>query len=147
MNEIVIKWDGTPVAKGRARSFGFRKGNGKIGVGHYTPDATVEFEARMKYAAHLAMQGRAPLDGPIVADIDFRFPLPASAKKAARLAVEAGAMVPHIVKPDKDNLMKSLFDALNGVAVVDDKLIFSGLVTKRYAKDPGITVNLVPFKA
>ncbi len=143
--EVVINWDGVPVPKGRARSFGYRKKSGKIGVGHYSPDKTVEFEERIKHAAHKAMEGRAPLDGPIRADIDFRFPLPKSAPKAMRLAVEAGALVPHVVRPDKDNLEKAINDALNGVAVVDDKLIFDGRVVKRYATNPGVTIWLQPY--
>lgn len=146
MSDVVIEWDGIPVPKARARSFGFHKADGKIGTRHYTPDTTVEFEERLKYAAFQAMAGRPPFDGAVIADIDIRFPLPASAKKATKQAVAAGELVPHIVRPDKDNVMKAINDALTRIAVTDDKLIFDGRTTKRYAPNPGITIRIRPHQ-
>lgn len=145
-SEVVINWDGEPVAKGRARS-AIRKGkNGKHFVQHYTPDRTVECEERIKYAAKQQMGDTPPLSGPIRADIDIRFPLPKSASKAMKKAVEEDRLVPHVVRPDRDNLEKLIKDALNKVAYTDDKLIYDGRTVKRYAKNPGITIWLVPVE-
>jgi Holliday junction resolvase RusA-like endonuclease len=43
------------------------------------------------------------------------------------------------VKPDIDNLKKTVLDALEGVVWARDQLIVSCLVTKRYG-EPGITL-------
>lgn len=66
--------------------------------------------------------------------------------KAQRKAWEEGRLFPTI-KPDLDNVVKSIFDALNGLAWIDDKQITGMLVSKIYVP-PGIApqthVHIMP---
>lgn len=51
----------------------------------------------------------------------------------------------HITKPDLDNLVKAVKDALNGIAYADDSQITELKATKRYCQDvepPGVIVNI-----
>ena len=80
---IVIEVDCIPMGKQRAKHA--RRGRFTV---TYTPDKTVHFEEMLRYAAQKAMAGRPALDGPVVCDIEARFPLPKSATKAMRAAVE-----------------------------------------------------------
>jgi len=105
---------GLPVPKARARvtRSGFA----------YTPKATVNAEAAVRYAYLGAVPGRPPIPAgvPIRLEIMAHFPVPASAPKAVRAAVYAGAAIPMSVRPDIDNLVKTVLDALNGLAWADD---------------------------
>lgn len=65
--------------------------------------------------------------------IVFRMPIPKSRKGK----VQEGEA--HIVKPDIDNLIKGLFDAVNGLVWVDDNRVAKiGSVEKVYSENPGI---------
>lgn len=136
MAEIRIDWSGFPVGKGRPRAFRTRSG----GIRTYTPDKTVDFEERIRYAARAAMDRRGLMETPCRVEVEARFPLPKSARKVERLNVEAGRLVPHTVKPDADNVLKAILDALNGIVYADDRLAYDVRITKRYATEPGITV-------
>lgn len=59
------------------------------------------------------------------------FPIPKSTRKSDRLLLQTG-YVPYDKKPDTDNLVKAIADALNGVAYLDDKQICSLKVKKFY---------------
>lgn len=42
----------------------------------------------------------------------------------------------HIKKPDLDNMAKSVLDALNGLAYIDDSQIYSLTLFKTYSEQP-----------
>ena len=44
------------------------------------------------------------------------------------------------VKPDTDNIAKSILDALNGIAYKDDKQVVTLSVKKRYDEVPRVSV-------
>lgn len=50
---------------------------------------------------------------------------------------------PFIKKPDNDNLEKSIWDALNGIAYVDDCQIYDNHTIKRYNKTDFIMLELI----
>jgi len=77
------------------------------------------FKAACKLAAHKAYQG-APLTGPLRVDLQFVFPRP----KSMLWKTRAMPRLAHTKKPDADNLVKSVLDALNGVVFVDDSQVF-----------------------
>lgn len=95
------------------------------------------FKATCAMAARSAHPG-APLDGPLQVAIQFIFQRggkPAWITKHTPFWLEAwkgGCRVPYAVKKrhDRDNLMKSLQDALNGIVWADDGLICCGPVEK-----------------
>lgn len=43
-------------------------------------------------------------------------------------------------KPDADNVLKAVFDGMNGVVWVDDVQACGVVLRKRYAETPGVTV-------
>ena len=114
-----------PVAQPRQRHRVVQSG-GRAFATNYTPkaDPVNAFKAACQIAARAVHQG-PPLDCPIVMDVVFVFPRPASVLKR-----DGSGRLPHTIKPDRDNVMKSLQDALNGLLYRDDSLIYSGNVSK-----------------
>lgn len=82
---------------------------------------------------------KKPTESPIMADITFYMPMPASwsGKKKERLN---GAV--HKSKPDIDNLIKGCFDAFNKIAWKDDNQVFEVHSKKVYSYNPGIGVEI-----
>ncbi|AKU43402.1 holliday junction resolvase [Bacillus phage Silence] len=82
--------------------------------------------------------------------VTFYMPMPkngkTSRKDAAtgkRYQVDVSENMPHVSKPDADNLLKGLFDALNGVIWEDDAQVFEiGMVRKVYSESPGIEFSI-----
>jgi Holliday junction resolvase RusA-like endonuclease len=77
----------------------------------------------------------APLDGPLTVDIQFWLPKPMSHPKWRWLAWS---------KPDLDKLVRSCFDSLSGLVIVDDARVVRLTATKVYAVDrsPGCRVRI-----
>jgi len=67
--------------------------------------------------------------------------IPKSATKAMREKMLSGDLRP-IAKPDLDNVLKIVADALNGMAYADDKQINAMIIEKRYAEMPRLEVWL-----
>lgn len=93
---------GNPVAKGRPRF-----GKGRV----YTPTKTRDYQHDLAWAAKLAMGRRKPL------------------QYAVALRVYAYQRNP-MAKPDADNILKIVADALNGVCFTDDAQIIDARVAK-----------------
>jgi Holliday junction resolvase RusA-like endonuclease len=127
---------GEPVGKGRPR-FGRTK-NG--GVHTYTPDKTAKYEALAARCYRSAI-GYTIKYAPIGVEIDAYFPIPKSysAKRVQDIAEERELPMK---KPDCDNIVKIILDALNGVAYTDDKQVVDVRCRKCYAKpgEPGRVV-------
>jgi len=95
------------------------------------------FKAIVARAAEDAYSG-PPLSGPLWVSVVFVFPRrgkPAWITRAAYIdwfdAFKRGERVPHSVKKhDRDNLLKSLQDPLNGIVWEDDGQIVAGPVEK-----------------
>lgn len=129
---------GAPIGKGRPKIV-------KI-AGHSrmaTPTKTVAYEGLVAHAAHQAMAGRPMIDSAcsIYLQIDAAVPASWSAKKQ-RMAL-AGEVLP-TTKPDADNVVKAVFDGLNGVLWRDDVLVVDLRVRKRYAATPCVRVHVAP---
>ena len=117
---------GEPVAKGRPRVT-------KTGT-TYTPTKTRLYEVKVRRAWEAQSKARLGDGQSLRASLNFWFNVPASYSKAKRLgALSSGAW--HTKKPDLDNLVKAVLDALNGYAYDDDSAVCELHVTKRYAAD------------
>lgn len=129
--KIRFEVPGVPVAQPRQRH--------ALIAGHirnYTPvkDPVNTFKAACQIAAREAYQGR-PLEGPLRVSLVFVMPRtgkPGWLKKDSPwfAAWKAGSRMPHAGIKDRDNLMKGLQDALNGLLWQDDRLIYAGPVEK-----------------
>ena len=118
-----------PIAQPRQRHRSFMAG-GRIITQNYTPtDSPVNaFKSSVREAARKAYQG-APLEGPLSLMANFVLPRP---KKYCRKKDPDGRMW-CIVKPDEDNLIKSLKDALKSIVWKDDCQVCRLIATKCYA--------------
>lgn len=111
---------GDPVGKGRPRLMRTKAG----GVHIHTPDATLRFEERVRYAALAA--GARPLEGPLAMEIRCFFALPKSrCRKRKPRGQEWKTSI-----PDLDNLIKAIADALNGLAFADDSQVVQVVARK-----------------
>ncbi len=106
---VHINFNGKLIGKGRPR---FGKGR------TYTPAKTVAAEKSLGWEAKLAMAGRPLFQGPLrlVVNIVSGMPKSWSKKKRAETVYITG-------KPDADNQIKLVGDALNGVVWEDDSQI------------------------
>jgi Holliday junction resolvase RusA-like endonuclease len=84
---------------------------------------------------------------PISIDVTFYMPIPKNGKttqnkggKRTQIKVVEG--MAHVKKPDIDNLVKGLFDSLNGLAWVDDAQVFEVSSRKLYSEYPGIELDI-----
>ena len=108
--EFVV--EGKPKGKARPR---FTKS------GHcYTPVGTSLYEKAVKEAWEKA--GAVHLEGTIKMTVNAVFPIPKSWNKEKREQARYQRIQP-TVKPDIDNILKVIEDALNGYAYDDDKQI------------------------
>lgn len=80
-----------------------------------------------------------PLEGPLIIDIDAYFQTPESWSGAKQERHE-GRYRPK--KPDKDNIEKIYFDAMNGVIFEDDKQIVNGRTRKYYSMKPRTIIRI-----
>lgn len=131
--EITFTVHSEPYGKGRPR---FRKD------GHtYTPEKTKAYE-KLVQTEYIAQTGGVMLAGPIKAMIYARFGVNKSDTKKAKAEKLAGEILP-TKKPDCDNIAKTVLDALNGVAYLDDSQIVRLKVDKDYGEPARVVVNLI----
>lgn len=133
---ITFTVPGAPQGKGRPRI---------VKIGAFTRLAadkkTASYEGLVAHAAHVAMAGRPMLDGPIGCSVFIDAPVPASWSQKKQRQALAGEVLP-TTKPDTDNVVKAIFDGLNGVLWRDDVLVVDLRVRKRYAATPCVRVEV-----
>lgn len=84
-----------------------------------------------------------PVRGPIALGLAFFLPIPTSTPKRRRAAMIAGEECP-TTSGDIDNLMKSVLDALKGIAYVDDRQVTRMLfLSKDYSDVPRTEIRIV----
>jgi len=127
---------GQPVGKGRPRA----AARGRH-VRLYTPEKTVTYESLVATAAHGAMQGRPPIQGACIAQMVIRQMVPLSWSAKKRTQALSGEIRP-AKKPDIDNVVKALFDAMNGVVWVDDVQVVNVSALKVYSETPGVVIEV-----
>ena len=136
MRTLCFTIPGEPQPWRRARLF---KGR------HFKDARTEANQASWAWAAHQALDGAAPLEGPLSVAIVCRFIAPPSAPKKTRAAMLAGVKRP-TKRPDLDNLIKNL-DGLNGVAFADDAQVVQIAASKVYAETAGVDITIIPLGA
>ena len=118
---------------GEAIAFARSGGSGSV---RFTPKRQRDFMALVKLAAHKAMDGEPPLDGPIELQIRATYRVPASwSKKRAATARWRTA------RPDADNIAKIIADAINEIVYGDDAQVVNLTVQKVYGPIAGVTVS------
>ena len=128
---------GTPQGKGRPRFT-------KVGnyVRTYTPDSTVSYEnlVRLEYRRQCndyRFEDGVPLDVRIMAYYD----VPKSVSKKKREQMLTHQLRP-LKKPDNDNIIKCVLDAINQIAYKDDVQVADCQIRKFYSEQPRIVVTI-----
>ena len=138
MQKLKFEVPGSPIGQGRPK---FSTINGHAVA--YDPEKSRNYKAYVKLLATQAMkeQGFTMIDGPCCLDILAFFEVPKSKSKKFREAALNGLERP-TKKPDIDNIVKALQDALNGLAYKDDSSIVFLSVAKCYSEVPRVEVIL-----
>lgn len=136
---MIVKFTipGQPIGKGRPK---FSTVCGHVTT--YTPEKTANYEALIKYGyqsqcAGIKFEKKVPLDVRIVAY--FGIPSSTSKKKAELMRQR---IIRPVVKPDTDNIAKTVMDALNGIAYYDDAQVIDAQVRKFYDDNPRVVVTI-----
>ena len=110
--------------------------------GTYTDSETMAYEQKIiAYYRKTFGSFRWPDNSFIAVKVVAYYPIPKSATKAAKAAMQAGKMFPSR-KPDIDNVLKVVLDALNGVAYKDDSRVVCVEAEKKYSFDSRLEIHL-----
>lgn len=118
-----------PVAKARPR---VAVRNGK--AHGYTPTKTQQAEWQIRQA-WMAQHGAVPATGPVGLVVTAFLKMPSSMPKKRRLTAQPTP------RPDIDNYIKTVLDALNGVAFLDDSQVVHLIAQKAYVR-PSLLLGL-----
>jgi Holliday junction resolvase RusA-like endonuclease len=135
MPKIEFSVYGEPVAKGRPK-FSVRGGFARA----YTPKKTQISESNFRTQA-MPYKPDSLIDTPINIGIKIYKAIPKSKSKRFKTDAENGEELPKS-RPDLDNYIKTVFDALNGVFWTDDSLICGLTAQKFYGNTPRIDVEI-----
>jgi Holliday junction resolvase RusA-like endonuclease len=128
---------GRPSPKARART---------TKTGHtFTPKPTQLAEGKVLECYLAANPDAESLEGPVSVYVGIFFAIPASWSRKKREEARY-----HTGRPDADNILKLVTDALNGVAFADDSQVCDIRVTKRYVTgdwNEGMVVTVKTLEA
>lgn len=128
---------GNPVGKSRPK---FSTFNGHAVA--YTPAKTVSYENLVKLSFQQQCNCKPyDKDVQLAAKIIAYFPIPKSVSKKARQKM-IDKEIKHTKRPDVDNLIKAILDALNGIAYYDDSQICEIMCGKYYGEEPKVQVQI-----
>lgn len=120
---------GEPVAQGRPR-FSNRGGFVKV----YDPPKSKIYKNLIR---HTVTPLETPIDVPIKFVLKVYVPIPKSTSKKNRALMIDSIILP-TKKPDVDNYLKGILDALKGIIWSDDSLVVNIEASKRYSDVPRI---------
>ncbi len=129
--------EGKPQGKARARTFYNRRLNKMQSI---TPEKTQAYEDLVRWS-YKAAGGGYYGKGLFEVHIKAVYEVPASYPKKKREMALQGKIRPS-VKPDIDNITKSILDALNGVAYYDDSGVIALTAEKVYGENARVEVEL-----
>lgn len=133
MDSVKFFASGKPKGKGRPR---FHNGH------PYTDAQTRQYEYQI--AANyrrIAGNFKFPDDVFLSVTVIQYMPIPKSTSKVKAANMKDGKIFPS-AKPDLDNVIKAVLDALNGVAYKDDSKVVCIYSRKIYGENPGVMVTV-----
>lgn len=107
----------------------------------YTPQQTINYENWVKTCYLDKYYGADKLKNPIKVKIIAYYDIPKSTSKKKQKQMLDNEIFPTI-KPDTDNIAKSILDSLNGIAYLDDKQVVKLIVEKYYSTSANVTVMI-----
>jgi crossover junction endodeoxyribonuclease RusA len=119
---IAFSVEGKPIQQGSMRAFNNR-------IVHNKTKELMEWRSKVGQAAHLA--GCTPIAGAITITMRFRYLRPKS-------VIRTQPTVP----PDLDKQIRSILDALTGIAYQDDSQVVHITATKEYQGNQGVDITI-----
>lgn len=110
----------------------------------YTPTRTKDYETLVEQYFLLKYPRFKPLEGRIQVEINAFFEIPKSTKKEDKELMLAQKINP-TKKPDIDNIVKIILDAMNGIAFRDDTQITKLYVEKVYSTTETIKIKISEY--
>lgn len=115
--------------------------------GTYMPEKYVLYKETIKNSFQKQKPNFTPFTGEIKVKIEAVFSVPKSYSKKKREALLPIPGVEHsgagyIHRPDVDNISKTILDALNGVAYVDDCQVTGLLIFKEYGYEDKVIIEI-----
>lgn len=137
MSVVTFQVPGKPQGKARARTFYNTTAGKHTSV---TPDRTVLYENLIKEQFLSSANGfYIDQEKPVFLSICAKFLPPKSTPKKKRKEMMERNILP-LKKPDIDNIVKVVADALNGVAYHDDTQIALLAASKIYSDEEGLDI-------
>lgn len=119
-----------PIAKKRHR-------HGQFGT--YDPQFMDKRNCKWKLAKQARESNFDPLEGPVFAKIEVKYPMPATWSKKRKKEMQGKYVA---TKPDNDNYEKFYFDVLNGIAYKDDAQIAKNETSKVYDYEGSVKIQM-----
>ena len=110
----------------------------------YTPENTKDYEMLIKQYFKIKYPRYVPLENRVSVKIVAQFKIPKTTTKKDRALIEEGKLSP-TKKPDIDNIVKIILDALNKMAIKDDNQITKIEVEKTYGEVEKIIVKIEEY--
>lgn len=140
---IKFRYNGEAVGKGRPRVS--RRGNY---VHTYTPEKTRVFEEALRFEFMASNCEPMPVykkGQSLKASVLIGVSIPKSYSKKKQALCRDGILVP-AKAPDVDNILKAIFDSLNGYCYEDDSQIVVIIAEKMYSEKPFVEVVIDEYK-
>lgn len=133
-NQIELIVYGNPVAQGRPR---FAKRGSFVTA--YDPPQSAKYKNTIQKELQPLMANKdfKPFDGPCSLELQIYRPIPKSFSRKKEFAAANGEIRP-TTRPDTDNYVKGILDALNGIVVKNDSQIVNIVAQKFYSDTPRI---------
>lgn len=125
------------IGKGRPRLNSY---TGRV----YTPTRTKDYEELVEQYFLLKYPRYKTLEGRIKMDIVANFEIPKSTTKTAKTQMLENTISP-TKKPDIDNIVKIILDAMNNIAFKDDTQITKISVEKKYSESEKVFVKIEEY--
>lgn len=111
----------------------------------YTPKQTTEYEQKIRASYKRLMSEKFPKGIPLEIEITALFSIPKKFNKEQRQKALNGEILP-TKKPDSDNIIKIILDALNDTAYFDDNQVCGINFFKKYGETPQIIIEIKELK-
>jgi Holliday junction resolvase RusA-like endonuclease len=134
VKSFLLEVPGEPKPQSRPRSRAIQKNGKWIGTTYQPNGPDMDYRSRIATMAAQEMHGAAPWDCPMLVSIVLYVIKPKSKPKWKIWAD---------VKPDVDNYVKAILDALQGIVFFNDSQVCALVVSKRYAVDRGATTQIM----
>lgn len=107
--------------------------------GTHTPQKTINYETYIKELFANKYRDFLPLESPLIMNLWIGLLIPKSTSKKKKMLMDEDFIRP-IKRPDIDNIIKVVFDALQGLAFKNDSQFIQVLASKYYTEKPRLEI-------